>query len=176
MITVVVGALGVFAPMLCEQGLSLRHERALRQIGAAEPAGDVFRPMAVAYPSCFAAMIVEAGFRGAPHDVWLWLGGLVFLAGKALKYWAMATLGERWSFRVLVVPGSPLVASGPYRWFRHPNYVGVLGELAGAALWFGAWASGPAATLAFAGLMWKRVRIEDRALSGAASPGTGKRS
>ena len=59
---------------------------------------------------------------------------LVFALAKGLKYWAIATLGDRWTFRVLVPPRSTRVAAGPYRFLRHPNYVGVAGELAGMAL------------------------------------------
>ena len=52
-------------------------------------------------------------------------GALLFIASKALKYWAIRSLGARWSFRVLVLPGRPLVASGPYRYVRHPIYTGL---------------------------------------------------
>ena len=59
-------------------------------------------------------------------------GLAVFFVGtKALKWWAILTLGPSWTFRVIVVPGAPLIASGPYRFVRHPNYVGVVGELIG---------------------------------------------
>ena len=56
---------------------------------------------------------------------------MVFAGAKALKWWAIDTLGGAWTFRVIVVPDAPLVARGPYRWLRHPNYVGVLGEFIG---------------------------------------------
>ena len=55
-------------------------------------------------------------------------------AAKALKFWAIASLGTRWTYKVLVMPGLPLVPTGPYRWLRHPNYVGVVGELVAMAL------------------------------------------
>lgn len=93
-------------------------------------------------------------------------GLAVFLLGKALKWWAILTLGPSWTFRVIVVPGAPLSAGGPYRFMRHPNYVGVLGELIGAALMTGAWVTGPIVTVGFGLLMLQRIRIEERALSG----------
>src|SRR5207302_315004 len=73
-------------------------------------------------------------------------GATLFAAAKALKWWAIATLGPAWTFRVIVVPGAPLVASGPYRFVAHPNYIGVVGELVGATLMTGAFISGPIAT------------------------------
>jgi methyltransferase len=91
-------------------------------------------------------------------------GILVFLGAKALKYWAVFTLGPRWAYRVLVLPGAPLVTGGPYAWVRHPNYLAVVGEIAGVAMIAGAWMTGPAALAAVGALLRKRVAVEDRAL------------
>ena len=91
-------------------------------------------------------------------------GAIVFTAAKVLKYWAIATLGPRWTFRVLVPPGSARVTGGPYRLLRHPNYVAVAGELAGVALMAQAPISGPIAVVAFGALMMARVGVEERAL------------
>jgi methyltransferase len=91
-------------------------------------------------------------------------GAIVFTAGKALKYWAIAALGPRWSYRVFLVPGAPLVTTGPYRVFQHPNYVGVLGELVGMALLTGARWTGPVMTLYFSWLLLRRMTAENRAL------------
>ena len=96
----------------------------------------------------------------------LFAAGLaVFVAAKALKYWAIGTLGARWTFRVLVPPRSTLVTSGPYRFMRHPNYAGVLGELAGMAVMARAPIAGGVALAAFAALIAARVRVEERALA-----------
>jgi methyltransferase len=153
-----------FVPMLAEAWYSARNERRLRARGAVEPPGDVYRTMKVVYPACFAAMIMEGWLRhhGAPDTVWT--GAMLFAAAKALKYWAIVSLGERWSFRVLVPPGSRRTFRGPYRFMRHPNYVGVAGELAGMALLAGALVSGVAAVVIFAALLLLRIRVEERAL------------
>jgi methyltransferase len=110
------------------------------------------------------AMAGEGIVRGAAADLQLLAGGVVFLAAKTLKYWSIASLGPYWSFRVLVVPGAPLVEHGPYRFARHPNYIAVIGELVGAALLFNAPAAGTIATLLFAELIRRRVAVEERAL------------
>ena len=60
-------------------------------------------------------MALEAFLRGARIDAVFVAGAIVFALAKAIKYWAIATLGPRWTFRVLVPPGSPLVHHGPYR-------------------------------------------------------------
>jgi len=152
----------VFLPMLAEAWLAARNEHAQRARGGIEPPGDVYRLMRVAYPLSFAAMIAEGAWD--PSHAW-WAAGLaVFVAAKALKWWAVAALGPAWTFRVIVRPDAPLVTSGPYRFVRHPNYVGVAGELAGVALMCGARVFGPLMTLIFCALMLKRMAVEDRAL------------
>jgi methyltransferase len=90
---------------------------------------------------------------------------VIFVAAKLLKWSAILSLGEAWTFRVIVRPGVRLVTAGPYRWIRHPNYIGVAGELVGIALLTGARVSGPLGTVLFGILMLKRIRVEDHALS-----------
>ena len=153
-----------FGPMLLEARRSRINERALRAAGAFEPPGDVYPLMQVAYPACFVAMIGEAWFGGAVPPQSLPLGAAIFGAGKALKYWAIHTLGPRWTFRVLVPPSSSRTLAGPYRFLRHPNYIGIAGELLGFALFAGAPVTGTAALLVFGALLVARIRVEERAL------------
>ncbi|HZP47133.1 MAG TPA: isoprenylcysteine carboxylmethyltransferase family protein [Vicinamibacterales bacterium] len=157
-------ALTIYAPMLLEAIRAARNERAQFARGAIEPADDVYRQMQVMYPGAFAAMLLELAWRGRPSDEVIAAGAAVFAFAKALKWWAILTLGPAWTFRVLVVPRAPLVTRGPYRFLRHPNYVGVVGELVGVALMTGALVAGPTATLLFGVLLKKRRGVEDRAL------------
>jgi methyltransferase len=155
-----------FVPMLLEMRLSIRNERALRSAGAVEPPGDAYRAMSVAYPACFAAMILEA-WRDPPLSrAALVTGAAVFVLAKGIKYWAIATLGPRWTFRVLVPPRSHRTSAGPYRFMRHPNYLGVLGELAGMALLAGAPVTGSLSLAIFGLLLARRIRVEEVALGG----------
>ncbi len=79
----------------------------------------------------------------AVHTAWLlslWLFGrhqsvnvaalALYLALQGLRCWVLWTLGSRWTTRIIVLPGEPLVAAGPYRWMSHPNYAVVVGEIA----------------------------------------------
>jgi methyltransferase len=154
----------VFVPMLVETRRAARNERAQLARGGIEPQGDVYALMQVAYPGAFLAMLVEGAVRGRPPAA-VFAGGLIlFAAAKAVKWWAIVTLGPFWTFRVIVVPGAPRVARGPYRWIRHPNYAGVLGELAGVTAMAGAPVAGLVGLVAFAGLLVKRIAVEDDAL------------
>src|SRR5438270_13649751 len=154
--------------MALESLRARRNERAERARGGIEPPDDVYAVMRVVYPAAFAAMLIEGVLRrGAPPRA-LAAGAAVFAAAKALKWWAIVSLGPFWTFRVIVVPGAPLVARGPYRWVAHPNYIGVVGELVGATLMTGAFISGPIATAIFGMLLRKRVAVEERMLRKAA--------
>ncbi len=156
----------VFVPMLAEARLSKANERVLRSAGAIEPARDVYAAMQVAYPLCFLLPMGEAWLR---HREWTAgaaavAGAAVFVAAKFLKYWAIASLGQRWTFRVLVPPASVRTMTGPYRFIRHPNYVAVAGEIAGVALMARASVTGPLALVLFGWLMSRRIAVEERAL------------
>jgi methyltransferase len=155
----------VYVPMLIEARRAAAHERVQRARGGVEPAGDVYALMRVAYPLAFAAMLVEGAVSGGNPA--FTAGLTIFAAAKALKWWAIVALGPFWTFRVIVVPGASLVAAGPYRFIRHPNYLGVAGELVGAVLMTGAQLSGPMAAVLFCGLMLRRVQVENRALEAA---------
>jgi methyltransferase len=156
----------VFLPMLAEARVSAAHERTLRRAGAFEPSRDVYRAMQILYPGAFLVMIAEGFALAVVADAFVICGTLLFLLAKGLKYWAIATLGARWTFRVLVPPGSVRSVAGPYRWVHHPNYIAVAGELAGVGLAMHAWYTGVPAIITFMWLMLRRVRIEERALAG----------
>jgi methyltransferase len=100
--------------------------------------------------------------RDEPVDQ-LWLLAYALLQG--LRGWVLASLGARWTTRILVVPGETLVRRGPYRFIPHPNYLVVMGEIAVLPLVLGL----PWWALLFsvlnAGMLFVRIRAENRALA-----------
>jgi methyltransferase len=163
-LTALLVLVAVGATMLLEAALSRHNERSLRARGAVEPGDDVYASMRIAYPLGFVLIAAEGSLNGVlPRERLLW-GVAVFTLAKALKYWVIATLGILWSFRVLVIPGQPLVTRGPYRYVRHPNYVAVLGEYVGVALMLSAPLAGLIVTAGFGALLWRRIQVEERAL------------
>lgn len=159
-----VSLVAVVVMMLAELKRSRTNERLLRQRGASEPEGDVYRALAVAYPGMFVLMAIEGALGGPSPDALLIAGFAVFAAAKILKLWAITALGRRWSYRVLVLPGAPLVSTGPYAYLRHPNYVAVFGEIVGFAMMVGARITGVISLVAFAALVRKRIAVEEKAL------------
>jgi len=93
----------------------------------------------------------------------------VVLASQALRWWCVATLGQQWNTRVVVVPGVPLVSTGPYRWLRHPNYVAVVAEGVALPLAHSARLTAVAFAALNAVVLIVRIRCEDRALATAAT-------
>ncbi len=154
--------------MAGEAVLSSFNERLLRARGAIEPRGRRDRLDALGLPGAFVAMGIEGALTGPAPRERACCGGLaLFGLAKALKIWAISSLGSRWSYRVLVVPGEPLVTTGPYRFIAHPNYLAVVGEIASVAAIVWAPITGVLATIGFGWLMISRMRIEDRALGAA---------
>ena len=89
---------------------------------------------------------------------------VLFLVAQIVRYWVILSLGPRWTTRIIVVPGEPLVTRGPYRWLRHPNYLVVAAEIALLPLVFGAWEIAIGFSVVNAAILWKRIRVEERAL------------
>ena len=107
---------------------------------------------------------------GVPLTVkgYFWIATLV-LAGQALRWWCIATLGTRWNTRIIVVPGRPLVRTGPYRWFAHPNYVAVVVEGLALPLVRTCWITALIFAVANGVLLRVRIRAENAALTNAAT-------
>ena len=158
----------VGAERLFELWLSTRHARRALARGAVEKGQAHFRVMSAVHTlflfSCAAEVIaLHRPFPGALG--WAALAGI--LGAQGLRYWAVATLGERWNVRILVVPGAQPVTSGPYRFVRHPNYVAVVAEMILLPLVHGAWLTAALFSLLNAALLRVRIRAEENALGEA---------
>jgi methyltransferase len=88
----------------------------------------------------------------------------VFFVLQGLRVWVLVTLGQRWTTRIIVVPGEPLVERGPYRYLAHPNYCVVIGEIVILPLAFGLIWYGIVFSLLNLALLWVRIGAENRAL------------
>jgi methyltransferase len=149
-----------------ELALSTRHARALFARGGIEHGSGHYPPMVALHGAFLLGCVVEP-----------WLAGRVFvpllgapmllavLAAQSIRWWAIATLGVHWSTRVIVLPGARRIASGPYRWFRHPNYAAVVAEGIALPLVHSAWLTATLFTALDAWLLTVRVRTEDAALT-----------
>ena len=150
----------VTAQRLLELWLSSRNTQRLIAAGAQE-FGSRHYPLIVALHAAWLASL----WLLAPGEVIL-LPLLLFFALLQLgRVWVIATLGSRWTTRIIVLPRAPLVRGGPYRFFRHPNYLIVTLEIAVLPLAFGLWQVAVAFTALNAAVLAFRVREENRALA-----------
>ncbi|THD56167.1 isoprenylcysteine carboxylmethyltransferase family protein [Phenylobacterium sp.] len=99
-----------------------------------------------------------------------WLGA--YLALEVLRVWVLASIGRRWTTRIIVVPGETLVRKGPYRFLPHPNYAVVVGEIAVLPLVFGLGVYALVFSLLNASMLWVRIRAESAALKDPGLPAT----
>jgi methyltransferase len=162
--------LGVIAvERVAELVVSQRHATASVGRGGVEYGQGHFPVMVVLHVALLAGCVAEplAGHRAfIPALAWPMI--VVVVAANTLRWWCIHTLGQRWTARVIVLPGMPLVRSGPYRWFAHPNYVAVVVEGAALPLVGDAWITACAFTVLNAALLTVRLRCETRALAVAA--------
>lgn len=172
-----IALLTLFAVLLImagEAALSAFNERVLRARGAVGVAeehsasGDederLHAWMSWLYPGCFVAMAIEGAFVG-PAPARVLAAGLAVLGlSKALKMWVISTLGVRWTFRILVLPGTPRITRGPYALLRHPNYLAIIGELIGVAMTVAAPVTGTLAVAGYGALLRRKITLEERAL------------
>ena len=149
-----------------EQRRSRQNEVWLQNQGGQEHHPGHYPVLVGLHSTWFAAMRAEAWLlHPEPSEALMGLAGLGLLLGQCLRYAAMRTLGSRWSTRIYVLPGQPRITTGPYRLLRHPNYLGVMLEIAVVPLLGGAWRTALVWSVANLFLLWHRIRLEDRVLA-----------
>ena len=165
--TALVGAVAV--ERLLELRLSVRHARWAFERGGVETGRGHYPWMVALHSGLLVACVAEVWVADRPFLPWLgWPMLALVLLAQALRWWCIATLGVRWNTRVIVVPGLPLVHSGPYRYLRHPNYVAVVVEGFALPLVHTAWVTTAVFTVLNAWLLLGfRIPCEERALAGA---------
>jgi methyltransferase len=153
---------------LLELRLSRRNERAMKALGGFEHEPGRFAIMAAMHVLWFVAMAIEVLVAPARLPLWVTIPAvLCFVAGQGLRYAAITRLGTRWSVRIMVCDAIPLVDGGIYRYIRHPNYLGVILEIAAAPLLGGAWRSAIVFTIANGLILLERIHSEERILASA---------
>jgi methyltransferase len=160
MIWAAVAVLGfVTLQRIAELVLSQHNMKKLMARGAYEVAPEHYPFLVLVHASWLAAL----WFLGPGPPIHL-IPLAIFILLQLARVWVIFTLGERWTTRIIVLPGAPLVTSGPYRWVNHPNYLIVIGEFAVLPLVFGLPMVAIVFSLLNAGMLYVRIRAENRAL------------
>jgi len=162
----VVLILAVAVERVAELAVSKRNLAWSKARGGREYGFAHYPAMVALHTGLLVGCVVEAAHRPfIPALGWSML--VLAVLSQALRWWCILTLGRRWNTRVVVVPGLPLITSGPYRWFRHPNYVAVVVEGFALPLVHTAWITALTFTVLNAALLRVRIRCENAALRGA---------
>ena len=150
---------------LAELYLAERNTRQLLAMGAHEVGRKHYGWLVALHALYFICLPLEVQLRGSQlSQAWLFFFGLFVLAQLG-RLWVIRTLGSRWTTRIIVLPGVPLVRSGPYRWLKHPNYWIVSLEFFAVPMMFGALWTALVMSMANALLLlFVRIPAEDRAL------------
>lgn len=144
---------------LLELPVARRNTKRLLSMGAQEHAPGHY-PLIVAL---HAAWLASLWWLAPSRTVSLpWLA--LFILVEFGRLWVLGTLGGRWTTRIIVLPGAPLVRRGPYRFVNHPNYVVVIGEIFVLPMVFGLWQVAIVFSLLNAALLARRIKAEKEAL------------
>ncbi len=156
--------IAIVAERVTHQVIARRNEIHVRKLGG-EESGAAFTRVLVGFHACwFASFAVEAAARGAQLLCSPALFIAVFLLCQAWRYWCILSLGRFWNTRIIVLPGAELVRTGPYRFFKHPNYAVVLIEIFVYPALFGCWITALLFGISNIFILRKRIRQEETAL------------
>jgi methyltransferase len=156
----------VTAERLIELWIARRNTQGLLAKGAYEVASGHY-PLIVLLHGAWLVGLWWLARGNRIEPAWL----AAFLVLQALRFWTLSSLRERWTTRIIVVPGAPLVATGPYRFVAHPNYLVVIGEIACLPLCLGLPWYALGFSLANGALLAVRIRAENAALAGLRDAG-----
>ncbi|CDK98898.1 putative alkylpyrone methyltransferase BpsB [Magnetospirillum gryphiswaldense MSR-1 v2] len=154
---------------LAELWLAHRNTRMLLAQGAFEVAPEHYRVIVLLHALWLGGLWL-LGWSNPLNLAWL----LIFLVLQGLRVWVLMSLGRRWTTRIIIVPGAPLVSAGPYRYLAHPNYVIVIGEIAVLPLCLGLPWYALAFSAANAAILAIRIRSENVALGELRRAGTSR--
>jgi methyltransferase len=164
----VVLVLAVGLERVAELVVSLRNAKWSFAQGGVESGKGHYPFMVVLHTGFLAGCLVEAIVADRPFIPALgWSMFAVVLLAQGLRWWCIGVLGHQWNTRVIVVPGLSLVAAGPYKWLRHPNYVAVVAEGVALPLVHTAWVTAVVFLLLNIPLLTVRIRTEEAALDSA---------
>jgi len=150
---------------LIEIRISRRNQRRLAARGAAKVPERHFRWMVLLHLGVLVSAGLEVVVLQRPFIPDLALAmGLLFVLANLLRWWVMATLSEHWNVQVMDSARLGVIARGPYRWIRHPNYVAVFAELIALPLIYSAWLTALWGGIAHTWVLSRRLAVEEKVL------------
>ena len=150
---------------LLELRLSRRHQRDLARRGAHKRTDPHYRWMIALHAGVLAGAALEVILLHRPFIAPLASAALfAFLSATLLRWWVIRTLGTHWNTEVMDSTALGVVSRGPFRWIRHPNYLGVFVEMIALPLVHAAWITAIVAAAGNIFVLRNRLRVEERTL------------
>jgi methyltransferase len=150
---------------LVELRISRRNQLKLEQLGVRKVAEPHFRWLVFLHGGILAFAAAEVLLLHRPLIPSLAIAmAALFVLSNALRWWVIRTLAGLWNVEIMASSRVGVVTSGPYRWVRHPNYVGVVMEVISLPMIHTAWVTALAGTLAYLEILRRRIRLEEGVL------------
>ena len=155
----------VGAERLFEVGISSRNQRRMREQGAQKVPEPHYPWLVMFHGGILVASGLEVLLLHRPLIPALAISmAVLFVLSNLLRWWVIHILGKLWNVQVMDSSRIGVVTSGPYRWIRHPNYVGVILEVFSLPLIHTAWITALVGTLGYLEILRRRIRTEDGVL------------
>ena len=161
----IVIVLAVVVQRLVELRVSVRHRRVLAEEGTRAVPDPVFAWMVLAHALLLVGVALEPWLLDRAFLPWLgWPALAMLVVVQGVRIWVIKTLGRHWNVRIMASCAEGIVADGPYRWVRHPNYVVVAAESVLLPLFHGAWITLLLVQFLHVPVLWRRIRAEEEYL------------
>ncbi|RUQ29099.1 isoprenylcysteine carboxyl methyltransferase [Peribacillus cavernae] len=157
----------VVAQRLIELVIARRNEAQMKAKGAFEAGQNHYKWIVLMHTAFLISLFGEGGLLGNGPVQWWYIPFALFIVTQCLRIWSLVSLGQFWNTKIIILPGAKVVARGPYRFMRHPNYVIVATEIIVIPLIFQAYITAIVFTILNAIVLSFRIRVEEQALQQA---------
>lgn len=154
----------VIVQRLAELLLARRNASKMFLLGAVEHDMKGYKYIVTMHVSFFIVLVLEFIFMNRTLNVFFPYLFVIFVFAQLLRYWAITSLGVYWNTKIIVLKGSKLIYSGPYKFLKHPNYIAVVIELAVIPLMFSCYVTSLFFTILNLIILKRRIKIETTAL------------
>ncbi|MFC0469268.1 isoprenylcysteine carboxyl methyltransferase family protein [Halalkalibacter kiskunsagensis] len=157
----------VILQRIVEVMIANRNAEWIKRQGGYEAGRGHYKFLVALHALFFVSLLIEVTVVDSRFVFWAVAPLFLFLLAQICRVWALTALGRFWNTRIMILPGAQVVAKGPYRYLRHPNYVIVVTELACLPLIFQAYWTAILFTILNALVLSIRIKVEEQALEDA---------
>lgn len=153
---------------LVELVIAQNNERWMVEQGAYEVGKEHYKYIVLVHVMFILSLLIEVVYFEKEPSWWSWVPFLLFLFAQVLRVWSIASLGKFWNTKILILPQAQVIQKGPYRFFRHPNYIVVAVEILVIPLIFQAFVTAILFSLLNSHILLSiRIPMEEKALKEA---------